>query len=340
MKRKMHSMVSFLAVITALSLGLATPVWAETSANIQGTGGEINSGNNNQIANSTGVVVVQNDSNNVDGSSNTKSSISGTGASIQNGNYNTAIGIGVQIGSSSTGISGTNNTGYGAFAGYGDSNVAVGSNAHAGGGVTQSGQTVISNNNTAIGTGAWATGGTSVAIGTNAQAYYGNSVAIGANSYADRPNSVSVGSYGNERQITNLAPGVYDTDAVNMSQLRGVDHKVNRVGAVAVAFSALAPMGYDPKEPTQFTAGMGTYNGTGAIAIGMYRYTNRDVMINGAIAISTDGTGWEKAARFGVTWRTGGPRQQELSPAIPAAQPKEGIVDRVNRILVEGDKAE
>ncbi|MGC3965468.1 MAG: YadA-like family protein [Rhodocyclaceae bacterium] len=49
-----------------------------------------------------------------------------------------------------------------------------------------------------------------------------NSAAIGANSVADRANTVSVGSVGNERQIVNVAAGTQDTDAVNVSQLKGV----------------------------------------------------------------------------------------------------------------------
>jgi autotransporter adhesin len=35
----------------------------------------------------------------------------------------------------------------------------------------------------------------------------------------DRDNSVSVGSAGNERQVTNVAAGTRETDAVNMGQL-------------------------------------------------------------------------------------------------------------------------
>jgi trimeric autotransporter adhesin len=65
-----------------------------------------------------------------------------------------------------------------------------------------------------------ATGAESVAIGGNAQASNKNSVAIGSNSVTDRDNSVSVGAAGAERQITNVAAGTKDTDAVNVSQLR------------------------------------------------------------------------------------------------------------------------
>ncbi|MFM0061160.1 YadA-like family protein, partial [Paraburkholderia phytofirmans] len=65
-----------------------------------------------------------------------------------------------------------------------------------------------------------ATGMESVAIGGNAQSLAANSVALGSNSVADRSNTVSVGSAGNERQITNVAAGTADTDAVNVAQLK------------------------------------------------------------------------------------------------------------------------
>jgi trimeric autotransporter adhesin len=66
---------------------------------------------------------------------------------------------------------------------------------------------------TAIGTDA-------VAIGGNARAQANNSVALGANSVSDRANTVSVGATGAERQITNVAAGTADTDAVNLGQLK------------------------------------------------------------------------------------------------------------------------
>uniref|UniRef100_UPI00262E75E8 YadA family autotransporter adhesin n=1 Tax=Paraburkholderia sp. TaxID=1926495 RepID=UPI00262E75E8 len=65
-----------------------------------------------------------------------------------------------------------------------------------------------------------ATGAESVAIGGNAQSLAANSVALGSNSVADRANTVSVGAAGAERQITNVAAGTADTDAVNVAQLK------------------------------------------------------------------------------------------------------------------------
>ena len=80
----------------------------------------------------------------------------------------------------------------------------------------------------AVGEGSQAFGNSSTALGydTHVDASAKNAVALGANSVADRANTVSVGSVGNERQITNVAAGKEDTDAVNVSQLKGVQGTV------------------------------------------------------------------------------------------------------------------
>ena len=52
-------------------------------------------------------------------------------------------------------------------------------------------------------------------------------MALGQGSIADEENTLSVGSDGSERRITNVAAGVNDTDAVNMSQLNAVQNQVS-----------------------------------------------------------------------------------------------------------------
>ena len=87
----------------------------------------------------------------------------------------------------------------------------------------------------AVGNGAQAVGEGAVAMGRNAKALAAgalalgdgssasarNAVALGQGSVADRPDSVSVGNAatGYQRQITNVAPGVAATDAVNLAQM-------------------------------------------------------------------------------------------------------------------------
>ncbi|MCW0438494.1 hypothetical protein NB723_003458 [Xanthomonas sacchari] len=85
----------------------------------------------------------------------------------------------------------------------------------------------------AIGTKSDVFGDQSIAIGPGArvgnsqfvndkQTITNNSVALGAGSVAERDNTVSIGAAGAERQLTNLAAGTMDTDAVNLAQLRNV----------------------------------------------------------------------------------------------------------------------
>lgn len=294
------------------------------------------------IVNGTGALAGEGNQNTAVGSNyqvvnGTLNEVDGFGAASIQGDGNTAIGVNAQT------IDGTGNKaiGYGALAGGGNYNTAIGRQTFA----------INGDGNTAIGNSAYAGGnqaisGGNTAIGYNAVATTGNSVALGSYSVANRPNSVSVGQPGYERQITNVAPGVYDTDAVNVSQLRNLDSRVNRLGAIAFAFSALAPMAYDPDNPTQYSAGFGTYNGTTGFAVGVFHYTKPDVMLNAAIGMSSD-NGWEKAARFGATWKVGSRHKESRtlkvdvvtngSAAAANSSGGDTIVDRVNRILAGTD---
>ncbi|WP_228877123.1 YadA family autotransporter adhesin [Paraburkholderia saeva] len=108
--------------------------------------------------------------------------------------------------------------------------------------------TATGSRSTAIGAAANASGLSSVAIGNGAQATRANSVALGADSttYANlaalaftpvgatlmitgatASGEVSMGAVNAERRITNVAAGAADTDAVNLSQLKALDSKVD-----------------------------------------------------------------------------------------------------------------
>jgi autotransporter adhesin len=308
-----------------LVIGLSVAILSVSPVFASGTGGQ--DSDNNQAAGSA--------SSSVNGNGYNATSI---GASIQGGSQNVAIGVSHQI---ITGNSGSMEDifGVGGLTADGDGNTAIGVNSQVTSGndnkaIGFGAQAGGGNNNTAIGRMTSAIGESTTAIGAGASATGVGSVALGAGSVATEAGTVSVGNSQYQRRITNVAPGIYSTDAVNMSQLRTLDDKVNRVGASAAAFSALAPLPYDPKEPTQYSAGIGTYNGTAAFAVGVYHYTQPDIMLNAAIGISNDG--WEKQARVGISWRTGGSKAKEIAPAV---EPKESIADRVKRILDE-NKAE
>ncbi|MBR7983205.1 YadA-like family protein [Burkholderia cenocepacia] len=72
---------------------------------------------------------------------------------------------------------------------------------------------------TAIGAQSHATGRRSIALGITASSTGDQAVAIGYGAVADRDFTVSVGSTTQQRQITNMAAGTNDTDAVNVGQM-------------------------------------------------------------------------------------------------------------------------
>lgn len=107
------------------------------------------------------------------------------------------------------------------------------------------------------------------------------------------------------RQITNVAAGSEDTDAVNVAQLKritadststinnqltqvnnridAVDGRVKRVGAGAAALAALHPQEFDPNDQWTFAAGYGHYRGANAMALGaFYRPNNKALYSIGA----------------------------------------------------------
>jgi len=98
----------------------------------------------------------------------------------------------------------------------GKDNTATGTGAVALGNATKATGTGV----VAMGNQSEATADGAVAIGDGASSAVKNGVAIGTDSVADRANTVSVGSSGHERQITNVAAGTADTDAVNVAQLK------------------------------------------------------------------------------------------------------------------------
>jgi trimeric autotransporter adhesin len=139
-----------------------------------------------------------------------------------------------------------------------------------------------------------ATGNGSIAIGDGANATGANSVALGNGSVADEDNTVSIGSAGNERRLTNVAPGVKGTDAVNMNQLNAIQGSVNTVARQAFAgvAAAMAMPNMTPSQPgkTVVAAGVANYKGYTAVGIGgTYRSTNNRWLVNAAASITPSG---------------------------------------------------
>ena len=107
--------------------------------------------------------------------------------------------------------------------------------------------------------------------------------------------------------MANVAPGVLDTDAVNVSQLKGVANNINmrmnRMGAQAAAMGALRHLQYDPLEPTTIMAGVGTYKGEAALALGIAHYKNESTLFHAGASIGSRGD--ELMANAGVSWKFG-----------------------------------
>ncbi|WP_292049160.1 MULTISPECIES: YadA-like family protein [unclassified Brevundimonas] len=102
-----------------------------------------------------------------------------------------------------------------------------------------------------------ANAGRSVALGADASVGVSNSLALGASSAALRGalanyaatglstlqtsvGEVSFGAAGAERQLTNIAAGSDDTDAVNVGQLRGVSTNLQALADLAVTYDDLS----------------------------------------------------------------------------------------------------
>ena len=81
-------------------------------------------------------------------------------------------------------------------------------------------------------------------------------------------------------KITNLQAGTAPSDAVNVSQLKGLGNRVDKVGAGAAALSALHPLDFDPDEKWSFASGYGNYRGDNALAVGAFYRPNEDTMFS------------------------------------------------------------
>ena len=113
-------------------------------------------------------------------------------------------------------------------------------------------------------------------------------------------------------RITNVAPGIADTDAVTVGQVKEVTNKlgaalektsqrVSEVGAHSAALAAMNPLSYDPLRKSQIMAGIGSYDGNQALALGIAHYANENFMFNAGI---TMGSG-KSMANIGATYRFG-----------------------------------
>ena len=143
--------------------------------------------------------------------------------------------------------------------------------------------------------------------------------------------AVSVGDVANgaTRQITSVAAGTNDTDAVNVAQLKRLhdmisvntyntvnvqgdvtnlkkdvsrlDKRVNKAVAGSAALAALHPLDFDPDAKWDFAAGYGQYHNGNAAALGAFYRPNEDVQLSVG---STVGNG-ETVVNAGLSVKVG-----------------------------------
>jgi autotransporter adhesin len=177
--------------------------------------------------------------------------------------------------------------------------VAVGLNASAAGGGAAFGDNSI------------ATGALATAIGPGASASAPGSVAIGSGSVASAANSVSFGTAGHERVLTNVAPGVNPTDAVNVSQLNaavgtgvaGLSRalKSNLFSGIAAAVALGAPATPSAPGKTTLTLQSGFFENYTGIGLAFAHRLNTDNTIPIDIQGSFAHAGSENVGRVGVS---------------------------------------
>lgn len=152
---------------------------------------------------------------------------------------------------------------------------------------------------------------TSVTTGNTTMSSDGIKIASageGTHAVAITNSNISMGG----QQIHDVAPGTSDTDAVNVSQLKGLvsgvdgavnklNNRLNRVGAGAAALAALHPLDFNPEEKWNFAAGFGHYVNANAGAIGAFYQPNEDTLFS----LGGSWGGGENMVNAGVSIRLG-----------------------------------
>jgi autotransporter adhesin len=169
----------------------------------------------------------------------------------------------------------------------------------------------------AIGEGAQSAGDAAVAIGAGASASGRDSVAIGNGSVADRDREYSVGAPGQERVVSNVAPGVRPTDAVNLQQLEQglqdardytdvrvheLDRRLDRMGAITAAYAGMATNTAGLAGDNRVGAGVGAQNGRTALAVGYQRILGTRKNVSVSLGGAFSGSDQSVSAGAGFSW--------------------------------------
>ena len=158
-----------------------------------------------------------------------------------------------------------------------------------------------------------------------------NSVTANEYKVGDKTYINQDGINANGKKITNVADGTVSadsTDAVNGKQLYEVSRQIEKSAmgnvqkelsemgdrvnevrdesregdAMNAALAALKPLDFDPYNRSQVMAGVSTYKGKQAVAVGLAHYSNEDTLVHAGISY---GGSSDLMANAGISWRFG-----------------------------------
>ena len=112
------------------------------------------------------------------------------------------------------------------------------------------------------------------------------------------------------QQLHGVAAGTLDDDAVNVSQLRRVQVKVDNAGSASAALAGLHPLAYDPIAPTQVMAAVGSYGNSTSVALGLAHYTNENMLLHVGASFGQQ----DNAVNAGVTYKFGRSAEKKAIP--------------------------
>ena len=240
-------------------------------------------------------------------------SIGGNGAgattsSNATGKNSTAIGPNTVVtGNNSTAVGVSNTVSGNGSGAFGDPNTVSGNGSY-----------VVGNDNTV-------NGDNTFVLGNNVNTEAKNAVVLGNDSTSDRDNTVSVGSSTNQRQVTHVAAGTADTDAVNVAQMnksssdtlssansytdtrfaglestfkdyslqterrfQEVDKRFDRQGAMSAAMMNMATSTAGLRGQNRIGVGAGLQGAEQAVAVGYQRMINENTSLSISGALSKE----------------------------------------------------
>ena len=112
------------------------------------------------------------------------------------------------------------------------------------------------------------------------------------------------------QQLHGVAAGTLDDDAVNVSQLRRVQVKVDNAGSASAALAGLHPLAYDPIAPTQVMAAVGSCGNSTSVALGLAHYTNENTLLHVGASFGQQ----DNAVNAGVTYKFGRSAEKKAIP--------------------------